>query len=143
MYYSVLNNIYRYSTTTPADTVTVIAIAAVDASFVHHAAAIICLSTTGQTAFLLAKYRPRCPIVTITRDPHVARILHLYRGTLPVLIREPKKEPWVDDVDFRIKKAIIIAKERSILETGSTIVVVSGWRPGPAATNTIRILKVD
>eukprot|EP00800_Vazella_pourtalesii_P021186 TRINITY_DN7752_c0_g1_i1.p1 TRINITY_DN7752_c0_g1~~TRINITY_DN7752_c0_g1_i1.p1 ORF type:complete len:522 (-),score=117.73 TRINITY_DN7752_c0_g1_i1:96-1661(-) len=133
----------RYSTITPADTVTVIAIAAVDASFVHHAAAIICLSTTGQTAFLLAKYRPRCPIVTITRDPHIARILHLYRGTLPVLIHEEKKEPWVDDVDFRIKKAVSIAKERSILETGSTIIVVSGWRPGPASTNTIRILKVD
>lgn len=60
-----------------------------------------------------------------------------------MLIHEEKKEPWVDDVDFRIKKAVSIAKERSILETGSTIIVVSGWRPGPASTNTIRILKVD
>ncbi|KAI6657260.1 Pyruvate kinase PKM-like [Oopsacas minuta] len=133
----------RYSTPTPADTATAIAVAAVDASFVHHASAIICLSTTGQTASLLAKYRPRCPIVTITRDPHVARIVHLYRGTLPVLIREPKKEPWVDDVEFRIKKSIEIAKSRFVVETGSTIIVVSGWRPGPAATNTIRILTVD
>ena len=133
----------RYATPTPSDTVTAIAIAAVDASFVHHASAIICLSTTGKTAFLLAKYRPRCPIVTITRDPHVARILHLYRGTLPVLIREARKEPWVDDVEFRIQQSVRIAKERCILEPGSTIIVVSGWRPGPAATNTIRILTVD
>ena len=38
-----------------------------------------------RSAALIAKYRPRCVIVAITRFPHTARTLHLHRGMLPVL----------------------------------------------------------
>lgn len=32
----------------------------------------------------MAAYRPRCPIMAITRDAQTARQMHLYRGILPI-----------------------------------------------------------
>ena len=60
------------------------AIAAVEAAFKSQAAAIITLTTTGLTARLMAKYRPRCPIIAVTRQEQVARQCHLWRGILPL-----------------------------------------------------------
>lgn len=32
----------------------------------------------------MAKYRPRCPIIAVTRHEQVARQCHLWRGILPL-----------------------------------------------------------
>ena len=37
-----------------------------------------------RSAYLMAAYRPRCPIMAITRDAQTARQMHLYRGILPI-----------------------------------------------------------
>ena len=37
-----------------------------------------------RSAYLMAAYRPRCPIIAITRDARTARQLHLYRGIFPI-----------------------------------------------------------
>jgi pyruvate kinase len=42
-------------------------------------------SRTGRTANVLADYRPRAPIVAVTRDPHVAQRLALQWGILPII----------------------------------------------------------
>lgn len=60
------------------------AIAAVEASFRCHAAAIVVVTTSGKSARMIAAYRPACPIFAVTRDQQVARQLHLYRGINPV-----------------------------------------------------------
>merc|ERR1711990_1132975 len=62
------------------DTTQTTAISAVQASYGVRAAAIINLTASGTTARLLAKYRPNCPIVSVTRFPQVARQLQLHRG---------------------------------------------------------------
>jgi pyruvate kinase len=48
----------------PTETVETIAIAAVSAAEEQNASAILTLSTSGNTARLLSKYRPRVPIIT-------------------------------------------------------------------------------
>lgn len=50
----------------PTETAETVAIAAVAAASEQNASAIIVLSTSGRTARLVAKYRPRAPVITGT-----------------------------------------------------------------------------
>jgi pyruvate kinase len=75
MFHSVVFGELRSLTRTPTVTVQTIAIASVDASFQQNASAIITLTTSGKTAFVISRYRPRCPIIAVTRDAHAARIV--------------------------------------------------------------------
>ena len=63
------------------------AISAVQASYGVRASAIITLTTTGTTAKMCAKYRPHCPIISVTRDAQVGRQLQLHRGVIPLLFK--------------------------------------------------------
>jgi pyruvate kinase len=54
----------RNLTPLPTDTVETVAIAAVAAAAEQGACAIVVLSTSGNTARLVAKYRPKVPIIT-------------------------------------------------------------------------------
>lgn len=69
------------------DTTQATAISAVQASYGVRAAAIINLTTSGTTAKMCAKFRPHCPIVSVTRFPQVARQLQLHRGVIPLLYK--------------------------------------------------------
>merc|ERR1712080_75106 len=63
------------------------AIAAVGASFKMNAAAIVVLTTSGTTAWLLSHYHPQSPIILVTRNGHVSRIGHLYNNVFPLEYR--------------------------------------------------------
>ena len=62
-------------------------VAAVQAAYVCHAAAIVAITTSGRTAKICAKYRPQCPIIAVTRFPQVARQINLHRGIFPLLFK--------------------------------------------------------
>ncbi|KMQ85133.1 pyruvate kinase [Lasius niger] len=68
----------------PIDATHAVAIASVDASVKCLASAIIVVTTSGRSAHLISKYRPRCPIIAVTKFRQVARQAHLYRGILPL-----------------------------------------------------------
>lgn len=53
---------------------------AIETSLKSNAAAIIVTTMTGRSAVLLSTYRPKCPIVAVTRYGAVARWLQLYYG---------------------------------------------------------------
>lgn len=124
----------------PSDTTHTAALAAVEASAKCHANAIVVITATGRSAALIAKYRPRCVIVAITRFPHTARTLHLHRGVLPVLYEADRSEEWIDDVDKRINSGLMVAKDLGYINTGDVCILVTGWTAGTGATNTVRII---
>ena len=62
----------------------------------------------------MAAYRPRCPILAVTRDFQVARQMHLYRGLFPIPFKGERSDDWSEDMDRRIYHAIDIAWDRHV-----------------------------
>merc|ERR1712187_49411 len=57
---------------------------AVKAATVAKASMIMALTETGQTALMLAKYRPKMPILAIAASESVIRQLQYARGVVPI-----------------------------------------------------------
>merc|ERR1712000_539775 len=125
------------------DNTTTTAISAVLASYKCKASAIVVLTTTGKTSLLVSKYRPHCPILTVTRDDMVARQMQMHRGCIPLFYTKPRPEDWMTDVDERVQYAIDFGKKGNFVAMGDNVIVVTGWRKGAGASNTVRILTVQ
>jgi len=133
----------RTDVTGAADTTTTAAISAVMASYRSKAAAIIVLTTSGATAHLVSKYKPHCPILTVTRYAQVARQAQVFRGCIPLHYEKPRPDgAWIDDVDARVNYAIDFGKKSNFIAAGDNVVVITGWRQGSGSSNTVRILQV-
>lgn len=130
---------------TPSPTIppTAVALATVSAATKLPASAIVALTTTGRTAHELSKYKPRCPIIAVSRNPQTTRQGHLWRGILPLLYSAQKHDDWAQDVDARVNSAIEFGKSRGILRKHDHVIVITGWRRGPGSTNTLRIQTVQ
>ncbi|TFK41274.1 pyruvate kinase [Crucibulum laeve] len=129
----------------PTATAETVAIAAVAAASEQNASAILVLSTSGNTARLLSKYRPSVPIITVTRSEQTSRQIHLHRGCYPFWYPEPRgiqEHQWQTDVDNRIRFGLRSALALNVIRPGTTIIAVQGWKGGLGHTNTLRILSV-
>ncbi|KAL5640975.1 hypothetical protein ACGC1H_001449 [Rhizoctonia solani] len=135
----------RAVTPRPTETAETVGMAAVAAAQEQGASAILVLSTSGNTARLISKYRPSVPIITITRNQQTARQIHLHRGCYPFWYPEPRgieAAQWQLDVDNRIRFGLRSALKLNIIKTGTTVIAVQGWKGGLGHTNTLRILSV-
>lgn len=130
-------------TPSPTNPSTAVAIAAVSAAMKLPAGAIVALTTTGKTAHELSKYKPRCPIIAVSRNAQTTRQLHLWRGIMPLYYTAPKLNDWGQDVDVRVNAAIATGKSKGVLNKGDHVIVITGWRRGPGSTNTLRIQPVE
>lgn len=55
-----------------------------------------------------------------------------------------EREPdWPHDVDVRIQFALDFGKQRKFINSGDAVIVVTGWRKGAGATNTMRVVYVE
>ncbi|XP_003739734.1 pyruvate kinase PKM [Galendromus occidentalis] len=129
-------------TPVPTDSSHTVAIAAVAASVKCLAGAIIVVTTTGRTAHLVARYKPRCPIVAVSRSEQTVRQAHLHRGILPLHYAGERGSDWPQDVDKRIEFALTVGKTRGFLKTDDSVIVITGWRKGAGASNTLRVVSV-
>ncbi|XP_048478810.1 pyruvate kinase isoform X2 [Plutella xylostella] len=133
----------------PIEPVHSVAIAAVEASAKCLASAIVVITTSGRSAHLLSKYRPRCPIIAVTRQPQTARQAHLYRGVLPIVyqdgscVSESPVSDWLKDVDNRVQYGLKFGTARGFVKSGDYVVLVTGWKQGSGFTNTMRIIQVE
>ncbi len=129
----------------PTSTSETVAISAVAAAIEQRAGAILVMSTSGNTARLISKFKPPCPIIVVTRNAQTSRQLHLHRACYPVFFDEAKpssNEGWQTDVDNRIRYGLATGLDLGILRKGDPIVAVQGWRAGGGSTNTMRVLSV-
>jgi len=145
IFYPNLFNEIRLLTPRPTATTETVCCAAVSASMEQDAKAIICITTSGDTARLCSKYRPNVPIITVTRNFNTSRACHLNRGVYPFLYSKPRPHDptlWQEDVDTRLHWAMNEAMKLKLLEADDIVVAVQGWRGGHGNSNTLRILQV-
>jgi len=102
-----------------------------------HADAIITLTTSGSTTRLVAKYRPKQPILAMTDSETTWRALALVWGAVPILT------PASDDLDELETLCLRIAVEQGHLNHGDTVVVTAGVPLHEVGcTNLVKIVKV-
>ncbi|XP_034850297.1 protein mono-ADP-ribosyltransferase PARP6 isoform X5 [Mirounga leonina] len=124
------------------DLMEAMAMGSVEASYKCLAAALIVLTESGRSAHQVSRYRPRAPIIAVTRNHQTARQAHLYRGIFPVVCKDPVQEAWAEDVDLRVNLAMNVGKARGFFKKGDVVIVLTGWRPGSGFTNTMRVVPV-
>jgi len=98
---------------------------------------IIALTERGTTARLIAKYRPRVPIICVTDFVSTANFLLLSRACAPLLV------PSMKGSDQLIQEGMNFAKKEGLCKSGSVVVVVHGTFEGnPGNSNLMKVLTV-
>merc|ERR1712179_386597 len=121
----------------------IVASSAVAAATKAGANALIALSTTGSTAWAVSKYRPRCPILVVTKNPQTSRQSWLYRGCYGVLYDgSMSAEEYNKDREARVQLGISEGKARGFIKDGDKVVVVLGTEPGHGNANSFKVLAI-
>ena len=101
------------------------------------ASAVVAASESGYTALKAAKYRPDIPIVAVTPDDRVRRRLALSWGIIPRRVSYGG-----DSADAVIQTAVQAAIDTGAVESGETVVVLSGMMSEYDDLDTANMLKV-
>jgi pyruvate kinase len=100
--------------------------------------ALVGMTQSGYTAFVLSSYRPKSPLYIFTKKKHLVNQLSMSWGVRAFYYDE---EESLDDIIF---DQIAILKERAFLKSGDTV-VNTGSTPIHlhVPTNTLKITKVE
>ncbi len=103
-----------------------------------NAKAIITVSLGGQTARLISKYRPSCPIISCTMSPAVCRQMNMSWGVIPFIIDEKT------NTDELFAAAAEAAESHGLAEDGDLVVITAGVPLGVSGTtNLMKVEKID
>jgi pyruvate kinase len=97
---------------------------------------ILAFTESGITARLLAMHRPRVPVVAVTPSDQVYRQLALSWGVVPV------RADLAGSTDDLLTIGEHQLRARGIVESGDTILMLSGHSAAAAATNMLRVHTV-
>jgi pyruvate kinase len=97
---------------------------------------VLCFTESGITARLLAMHRPRVPVVAVTPSEQVYRQLALSWGVVPV------RADLAGSTDDLLSIGEQQLRARGIVESGDTILMLSGHTAAAAATNMLRVHTV-
>ena len=110
-----------------------VAFAVLSTSYRVNAKLIVAFSESGATAKRIAKYRPACPIASVSSDGNIRMALVLHWGIYPVIASHKTYE-----IDF-----VSLAQEIAIyygLKEGDTFIITGG--SGIGNTNLMKVCKV-
>ncbi len=100
--------------------------------------AIVAWTSSGATAFRIARERPKAPVLALTPKPETASRLALVWGVHAVVTKD------AHDIADMARRACKIASREGFAEPGERILVVAGVPFGtPGATNMVRIALVE
>lgn len=103
-----------------------------------HAKVIVAATNSGKTAKLISKYRPKCPIISITPYDTVRRGLNLNFAIFPCICN------ILNSTDEILDAATSTAKELKFAESGDDIVVAAGIANSVSGgTNMLKVYKLD
>jgi pyruvate kinase len=102
------------------------------------AAAIIALTETGFTARSISKYRPRSPILAVTRSASVRRKLAMNWGVIPVQYEGGGDHDDEARVQFTVEHALALGYARK----GDVVVATAGRSRLSGGTDMIQVLRV-
>ena len=98
------------------------------------ATAILTPTSSGYTATVVSRFRPKAPIIAGTSSNQVARSLSLYWGVTPLVIRHIESDSEIFEV------VIDAAIEKELIKNGDLIVITAGVPVGVGGTtNMLRI----
>ncbi|MGO0121916.1 pyruvate kinase [Desulfothermobacter acidiphilus] len=101
------------------------------------AAAIITATQTGYTARMVAKYRPRAPILAATPGVEVKRRLALVWGVHPLLVER------MENTDQMTAEAVRAAMASGYIKSGDLVVITAGVPVGVhGTTNLLKVYTV-
>lgn len=120
------------------DTPEAIASSAVKTCHDMSAKMIVVLTESGNTARLVAKYRPPVPVLVLTSNDCIARQTEgLLRGTKSVVLSS------MMGTESHLVRAGVIGKELGWVNSGDFLVAIHGMRDGASgASNMLKILAV-
>lgn len=95
------------------------------------AKAILCNTTSGNTARLISKYRPLTPIITLTSEPIAYRQLALSWGVEPLLINP------VHHAEEMFTNVVNTVVENGFVQKGDKVVITSGVPIGMSGTTSL------
>lgn len=115
-------------------------ISAVSAAINSDVRAIIVLTSSGNTTFMLSRYRPPCPIISlITGNDVIARQSNLYRGVFTISYDTGSRGSTVEE---RLELGIKVSKDAGIIKDNDPVVIVTSLNFGGGLTNSMRMIYV-
>ena len=98
------------------------------------AAAIVVPTLSGYTARMVARHRPRMPIIALAPDPRVCRQLGLVWGVTVVQV------PRFSDAREVLASFHEPVRATGLVPAGSTVVVTAGWPfASPGSANLLHV----
>ncbi len=99
--------------------------------------AILTITESGFTARMIAKYKPQCTVVAVSRLPQRVRFMQLYWGVQPLL------GPYSANTDEMIELSLRCALQHGVIRDGASVVITAGVPVGtPGSTNLIKVVTV-
>ena len=100
------------------------------------ASVIINATAAGRTTQNVSRFRPHCPIISVTHTLKTARELNLVWGVYPYVLK-------YKSIREMSRKSTVIARSLKLVKKGSKIVIISGEKVGvEGGTNMIKVKEI-